>query len=151
MPLQACYIWLEAEIHRAHRQKLPSNSPLTEKKKKRSQDCRFSIIERRRWQTEKKKSPSRSKWTILLHSPGVRISSEENAPSVVPLLQIKNRRLSNYGALSPRNVSLLHFKLCSERWQTNDRFNFYQEEKHMAGANEVSSLILPLTETIWTK
>lgn len=84
-------------------------------------------------------------------SPGFNISSEGNVPSVVPLLQIKNRRLSNYGALSPRNVSLLHFKLCSERWQTNDRFNFYQEEKHMAGANEVSSLILPLTETIWTK
>lgn len=82
---------------------------------------------------------------------GFKISSEENVPSVVPLLQIKNRRLSNYGALSPRNVSLLHFKLCSERWQTNDHFNFYQEEKHMAGANEVSSLILPLTETIWTK
>lgn len=145
-------IWLEAEIHRAHRQKLPSNTPLTEKKKKKTKVTGLAFLNNwaRRWQT-KKNSPSRSKWTILLHSPGVRISSEENAPSVVPLLQIKNRRLSNYGALSPRNVSLLHFKLCSERWQTNDRFNFYQEEKHMAGANEVSSLILPLTETIWTK
>lgn len=57
--------------------------------------------------------------------------------------------LSNYGALSPSDVSLLHFKLCSERWQTNDRFNFCQEEKHMARADRVSSLVLPLTEAIW--
>lgn len=83
--------------------------------------------------------------------PVFKIPSEENVPSVAPLLQIENRRLSNYGALSPRNVSLLRFKLCSERWQTNDHFNFCQEEKHMAGANEVSFLILPLTETIWTE
>lgn len=47
--------------------------------------------------------------------PVFKIPSEENVPSVAPLLQIENRRLSNYGALSPRNVSLLRFKLCSER------------------------------------
>lgn len=122
-------------------------------------DCHIVWLWTRRWQayfslqlkTEQYLGLAVGWARSLARSLGFKISSEENVPSVLPLLQIKNRRLSNYGALSPRNVSLLHFKLCSERWQTNDHFNFYQEEKHMAGANEVSSLILPLTETIWTK
>lgn len=139
-------------IFRLTKQKLTSNSPLPftgcEIRGTWHTDCHFQEDNRLAWAEE---PFCLSLWISERNFLDFKISSEEYAPSVVPLLQRENRRLSNYGALSPRNVSLLHFKLCSERWQTNDHFNFCQEEKHMAGASEVSSLILPLTETIWAE